>query len=72
MARHVLRYPTPCRQCDICARAKTGPGLGRSSLCQSVTGAPLDRVGIDIVGPLPVTNNVNEYIIVFVTILLDG
>ena len=53
-----------CRQCDICARAKTGPGLGRSSLCQSITGAPLDWVGIDIVGPLPVTNDGNEYIIV--------
>lgn len=53
-----------CRQCDICARAKAGPGSGRSSLCRSITGAPLDRVGIDIVGPLPFTNDGNEYIIV--------
>ena len=53
-----------CKQCDICARAKSGPGLGRSALCQSVTGAPLDRVGIDIVGPLPITGDGNEYIVV--------
>ena len=53
-----------CRQCVICARAKAGPGSGRSSLCRSITGLPLDRVGIDIVGPLPVTNDGNEYIIV--------
>lgn len=61
MSSDVRRW---CKECDICARAKTGPGLGRSSLCQSVTGAPLDRIGIDIVGPLPVTNDGNEYIIV--------
>lgn len=61
MSSDVRRW---CKECDICARAKTGPGLGRSSLCQSVTGAPLDRIGIDIVGPLPVTNDGNEYVIV--------
>ena len=53
-----------CKQCDICARAKSGPGLGRSALCQSVTVAPLERVGIDIVGPLPITGDGNEYIVV--------
>ena len=53
-----------CRECDICARAKTGPGFGKSPLHQSVVGAPLDRIGIDILGPLPRTSNGNEYIIV--------
>lgn len=53
-----------CKECDICARAKAGPGFGKSPLQQSITGAPLDRVGIDIVGPLPRTSNGNEYIIV--------
>lgn len=53
-----------CKQCDICAKTnKRGPGLDRSPLHQSVTGAPLDRVDIDIVGPLPVTNDGNEYLI---------
>lgn len=53
-----------CKECDVCARAKAGPGFSKSPLHQSVIGAPLDRVGIDIVGPLPRTNNGNEYIIV--------
>lgn len=57
MSSDVKRW---CKQCDICARAKRGPGLGRSPLHQSVTGAPLDRVGIDIVGPLPVTSDENS------------
>ena len=61
MSSDVKRW---CKQCDICARAKRGPGLGRSPLQQSVTDAPLDRVCIDIVGPLPVTNDGNEYLIV--------
>lgn len=61
MSSDVKRW---CKECDICARAKIGPVLGRSSLCQSATCVPLDRIVIDIVGPLPVTNDGNEYIIV--------
>ena len=60
MSSDVKRW---CKQCDICAGAKRGQGLGRSPLQHSVIGAPLDRVGIDIIGPLPVTNDGNEYII---------
>ena len=53
-----------CSECDFCARCKAGPGLGKSPLKQSQSCAPLERIGIDIVGPLPVTENGNEYIIV--------
>jgi hypothetical protein len=53
-----------CLQCDSCARAKAGPGVGKSPLQQSVTGAPLDRIAVDIVGPLPPTADGNEYLIV--------
>lgn len=48
----------------MCARAKSGPGLARSALCQSVTGAPLDRVVIDIVEPLPITGDGNEDLVI--------
>ena len=53
-----------CAKCEICARCKPGPGLGRSPLRQSQCGAPLERIGIDIVGPLPIKENNIEYIIV--------
>ena len=39
---------TWCRECNTCARGKLGPGLGRFSLHQTVVGAPLDMLGIDI------------------------
>ena len=52
------------KKCSVCARAKRGPGLGRYPLQQSSVGFPLDRIGIDIVGPCPVTENGNEYLIV--------
>jgi hypothetical protein len=41
-----------------------GPGLSRYPFQQSQVGLPLDRIGIDIVGPCPVTENGNEFIIV--------
>lgn len=53
-----------CLDCDICAQCKPGPGLGKSPLRQSRSCAPLERIGIDIVGPLPITQDGNEYIIV--------
>jgi hypothetical protein len=52
-----------CRQCDSCARAKAGPGVGKSPLHQSVTGAPLNRIAVDIVSPLPQTADGNEYLV---------
>ncbi|CAC5398592.1 unnamed protein product [Mytilus coruscus] len=52
------------KECSVCARAKRSPGLCRYPLHQSQVGFPLDRIGIDIVGPCPITKNGNEYIIV--------
>ena len=53
-----------CKQSEMYCRSKPGPGLGKSPLQQRPVSAPLDRIGIDIVGPCPVTENKNEYIIV--------
>ena len=52
------------RQCSACARCKPGPGVGKAPLQQSLVGSPLDRIGVDIVGPCPVTQDGNEYMIV--------
>ncbi|CAC5376954.1 unnamed protein product [Mytilus coruscus] len=50
--------------CDICAKGKPGPGKEKSPLKSSVSTYPLDRIAIDIIGPLPITMGGNEYIMV--------
>lgn len=50
------------KECDNCARGKRGPGFTKSPLQQSLIGWPLDKIGKDIAGPCPITDN--EYIIV--------
>lgn len=53
-------------QCEWCQRAKT-PRPKRKAALQSIpVSAPLDRVQLDIVGPLGTTANGNNYILVLV------
>ena len=52
------------RECDMCARAKPGPGLGKSALHQFRINEVMRCVAVDIFGPLPLSENGNEYIIV--------
>ena len=61
MSESVKRW---CVSCDLCARAKPGPGLGRSALTPFQIKMPLECVAIEICGPLPATRDGNEYIIV--------
>ena len=57
----VIRW---CKQCEMCARGKPGPGLGRAPLQHRRSGAPFERIAIDILGPLNQSYNGNEYIMV--------
>ena len=52
------------RQCDVCARRKSHPNRKKAPLQQKVVGAPMERVALDIVGPLPETERGNKYILV--------
>ena len=53
-----------CAHCDRCAQSKSGPRRRKAKLGQVPVGAPLERVAVDIMGPLPKTENGNEYILV--------
>ena len=53
-----------CAGCSVCARKKPGPGRGREPMQHVSVGVPLEKIAIDIVGPLPKTENGNEYIMV--------
>ena len=50
------------RQCDSCAQVKPGPKF-RARLVQSSVSSFLERIAIDIVGPLPTTERGNTYIL---------
>ena len=53
-----------CKQCDLCAQAKSGPPRKHAKLGQVPVRAPLERIAVDIMGPLPETGNGNQYIVV--------
>ena len=57
----VIRW---CKRCDACARSKSGPVRKRAKLGHVPVGAPLERAAIDIMGPLPQTDNGHEYLLV--------
>lgn len=53
-----------CQTCLPCQMRKPGPGLGKSPLHHNTVYGPMECVAIDIMGPLPVTDNGNQYIMV--------
>lgn len=50
-------------KCDVCCRMKHPNHKPRATLGDMRVGAPLDRVSIDLVGPLPETERGNRYIL---------
>lgn len=50
-------------QCNTCEANKTPQKLPRAPLGLMNVGAPLDRLGVDIMGPLPETPRGNKYIL---------
>ena len=53
-----------CRMCSQCNRVK-GPGKKNNApLQQEIVAAPFDRIGVDILGPFPVTERGNKYVLV--------
>ena len=53
-----------CTACDLCARCKPGPGLGRFPLKQIEVTRRFQVIALDIFGPLPISDNGMEYIVV--------
>lgn len=51
-------------KCDVCARMKHSSQRPRATLGDMRNGAPLDRLSIDLVGPLPETVHGNQHILV--------
>jgi hypothetical protein len=52
------------KRCDTCAANKTPPKHPRASMGDMRTGAPMDRLCTDIMGPFPLTPRGNRYVLV--------
>lgn len=50
--------------CDLCTAQKGPTQRSHAPLQQYLVGAPMERVGVDILGPFPVTDSGNRYVLV--------
>ena len=53
-----------CKRCEMCASRKSPSTKRRAPLQSDLTGCPLQRVAMDILGPLPLTDRGNKYVLV--------
>ena len=53
-----------CKGCEMCASRKSPSTKRRAPLQSDLTGCPLQRVAMDILGPLPLTDRGNKYVLV--------
>ena len=53
-----------CRRCQVCARTKPANSKAKAPMQTVGAGTTLERVGIDIMGPLPETRHGNRFILV--------
>lgn len=61
MSRDIKDY---IQKCKICNKFKENTNRPKAPLMDYRVGYPLDRIGIDIIGPLPMTPRKNKYILV--------
>jgi hypothetical protein len=52
-----------CRHCDICASRKPPPKIICAPMQQHLTGVPLERVSLDVMGPLPKSDKDNKFVL---------
>ena len=55
-----------CAECQECQARKMPQNVAKADLKQYHTGVPLERVAIDLLGPLPETKSGSKYIVVII------
>ncbi len=63
MARDAREF---CRNCEVCGARKPKPSTPHHLYLRQVTTEPLQRVAVDILGPLDTTERGNRYVLVMV------
>ena len=66
MSRDIADY---CRNCQICQQNKNRNLQIKANLVPMVADLPFERLGMDIIGPLPTSRKGNRYILIFVDYL---
>ena len=52
-----------CRQCVLCQRRKMPARAAKAPLKQALAGVPLEKIGLDLIGPLPLSHNGFKYLL---------
>ena len=52
-----------CKACDLCA-SRRGPAKKITTPLSQYNGAPMERLAIDVLGPLPLSSQGNKYILI--------
>ena len=63
MTENILRW---CNECVACATRKQPKIKIKVPLVPIIATKPMEIVGVDVVGPLPISSNQNRFIVVFV------
>ena len=53
-----------CRNCDVCAQRKGPQKRTRAPMKKYNVGSPMERIAMDILGPLPTSDNGNKHILI--------
>ena len=53
-----------CRNCDLCAQKRGPQKKIKAPMGKYNVGSPMERIAIDVLGPLPLTESGNKYVIV--------
>ena len=53
-----------CRNCDICAQKRGPQRKIKAPMAKYNVGSPMERIAIDVLGPLPITEAGNKYILI--------
>ena len=53
-----------CRNCDLCAQKRGPQKKIKAPMRKYIVGSPMERIALDVLGPLPLTESGNKYIVV--------
>ena len=53
-----------CKRCDPCAARKMPAGAPKAPMKEYMSGTPMERIAVDVLGPLTRTRNGNQFVLV--------